>query len=756
MPAQRFVLLASLLVAASALVITCRQDLRPTGPLEQPPLHVSTDVLAPGAVVLVGAGDIARCDKTTDEATAAILDTIPGTVFTAGDNIYASGSASDFSNCYGPSWGRHKARTYPAVGDKEYQTAGAAGHFDYFGAVAGDPTKGYYSYDLGAWHIVVLNTTIAMAAGSPQEQWLKTDLAATTQRCILSYFHHPRFASSGSRSLADAVKPLWDDLYAGGATLILNAHTRNYERFAPQTPDGVTDSVHGIREIIVGTGGIDRGGFSSAIAANSEVRFAAYGVLKLTLDSTAYSWQFVASPIVAMRSDAGSGSCHAGAAPAARPGGPYSSEGTVAFDGSASYDPQGDTPLTYAWDFGDGTTGTGVKPSHAYASYGVYTVTLTVTDSEGNPSRPATTTATIMNFPPVVDAGPDIRTHPGEAAEVGILFSELGAGAPWSYTVTWGDGVTDVGSTTNQTAPFFVTHTYAAVALDTVRVTVTDAGGAQGSDSLVVYVEAPGTPEVFVGAADIGVCPGNNDEATAKLLDGIPGSVFTFGDNAYPHGTSTDYANCYDPTWGRHKDRTHAALGNHDYASGTTDPTFNYFGLRAGPWKLGYYSLDLGDWHIIVLNDNLTGSAGTKQQSWLTSDLAANTKQCTLAVFHQPLFFTPNSGGTPPSPVARTFWRALHAAGAEIVVNGHERVYERFASQTPDSTPDAATGIREFLVGTGGAELFTFTGPPAVNSEVRASTFGVLKLTLSAGSYRWDYISIAGLTFADSGSGTCH
>src|SRR2546425_247194 len=139
MPAQRSALLASLLVAASALVITCRQDLRPTGPPQQPPAHLSGDVLPPGAVVLVGAGDIARCDKTTDEATAAILDTIPGTVFTAGDNISASGSDSALANCYGPSWGRHKARTYPAVGDKEYQTAGAAGYFDYFGAVAGDP-----------------------------------------------------------------------------------------------------------------------------------------------------------------------------------------------------------------------------------------------------------------------------------------------------------------------------------------------------------------------------------------------------------------------------------------------------------------------------------------------------------------------------------------------------------------------------------------------------------------------------------------
>src|SRR5437660_12392336 len=174
----------------------------------------------PASPTLVGAGDIARCDKATDEATAGILDTIAGTVFTAGDNVYVDGSSSDFTNCYGPSWGRHKARTYPASGHKDYVTTGAAGYFGYFGAAAGDPTKGYYSYNLGSWHVVVLNSNIDMSAGGVQEQWLRTDLAANPTQCTVAYWHHPRFYS-GSGTPRASVLPLWNALYAAGADLVL-------------------------------------------------------------------------------------------------------------------------------------------------------------------------------------------------------------------------------------------------------------------------------------------------------------------------------------------------------------------------------------------------------------------------------------------------------------------------------------------------------------------------------------------------------
>src|SRR5436853_141793 len=210
MSIQRTVLLASMAIALGMLIATCRQDFRPTSPTQSAP-RFSADIGTTQAV-LVGAGDIARCDKATDEATAGILDTIAGTVFTAGDNVYVDGSSSDFTNCYGPSWGRHKARTYPAAGD-----------------------------------------------------------------------------------------------------LVLNGHTLNYERFAPQAPDGTADTTYGIREIIVGTGGIDRNSFGT-VAANSEVRGATYGVLRLTLGATGYSWTLISIAGMTL-ADSGSAPCHGAPAP---------------------------------------------------------------------------------------------------------------------------------------------------------------------------------------------------------------------------------------------------------------------------------------------------------------------------------------------------------------------------------------------------------------------------------------------------------
>src|SRR5207248_3605273 len=241
-------------------------------------------------VTLVGAGNIARCDKSNDEATAALLDGIAGTVFALGDAGYPNGTAATYQNCYGPSWGRHKARTFPVTGNHDYDSsATAAGYFGYFGAAAGNPTKGYYSYDLGAWHIIVLNSNssrVATALGSPQETWLRADLAAAGKQCVLAMWHAPRFYSSTSTSFTPSasVKPFWDDLYAGHATVIVNAHMRDYERFALQTPAGTVDSVGGIRQFIVGTGGEGLDSPNTLIAPNSEVRISGvYGVLKLTL-----------------------------------------------------------------------------------------------------------------------------------------------------------------------------------------------------------------------------------------------------------------------------------------------------------------------------------------------------------------------------------------------------------------------------------------------------------------------------------------
>ena len=264
--------------------------------------------------VLVGAGDIASCSSSGDEATAALLDGISGTVFTTGDNVYETGTASEFANCYAPSWGRHKARTRPSAGNHEYEAAGASGYFGYFGAAAGDPLKGYYSYDLGTWHVVVLNSNCAEVGGcdttSAQGQWLQGDLAAhSNAACTLAYFHHPLFSSGSDNGNDPEMRPIWDSLYAAGAEMVLNGHDHDYERFAPQTASGVADSARGIREFVVGTGGRSHYSFGT-IRDNSQVRNSdTFGVLKLTLHPTSYDWQFV--PEVGKTfSDSGSASCH--------------------------------------------------------------------------------------------------------------------------------------------------------------------------------------------------------------------------------------------------------------------------------------------------------------------------------------------------------------------------------------------------------------------------------------------------------------
>jgi acid phosphatase type 7 len=268
---------------------------------------------ATSAPVLVGAGDIATPSAQNDEATAKLLDNIPGTVYTVGDNTYPNGAASEFTNYYGPTWGRHKNRTRPSVGDHEYNTLNASGYFDYFGASAGDPKKGYYSYNLDDWHAVVLNSNCAQIGGcgstSPMVTWLKNDLAANPKRCTVAYFHHPLFSSGGEHGNVVAVKPIWEALYAANADVVLNGNDHNYERFASQTPSGVADAARGIREFVVGTGG---GGLYSfgTVKPNSQVRNnTTHGVLKLTLYPTSYEWKFV--PVAGKTfTDSGTTTCH--------------------------------------------------------------------------------------------------------------------------------------------------------------------------------------------------------------------------------------------------------------------------------------------------------------------------------------------------------------------------------------------------------------------------------------------------------------
>jgi hypothetical protein len=263
--------------------------------------------------VLVGAGDIADCaDISGAEATAKLLDAIPGTVFTAGDNAYEGGTAEQFAKCYDPTWGRHKARTRPSVGNHEFHSGGATPYFDYFGANAGDPKQGYYSYELGVWHIIVLNSECAEVggcqAGSAEEKWLRADLQAHPAVCTLAYWHKPLFSSGAKHGDDPEIKPFWQDLYAAHVSLILNGHDHDYERFAPQDPDGKPDPQKGVREFVVGTGGKNHRPFGKA-EANSEVRNAdTFGLLKLTLRPHSYDWEFIPEAGKKFR-DSGTGSC---------------------------------------------------------------------------------------------------------------------------------------------------------------------------------------------------------------------------------------------------------------------------------------------------------------------------------------------------------------------------------------------------------------------------------------------------------------
>src|SRR6185312_12473324 len=227
----------------------CHDDPALVEPAEQPVADPAT--LSPGntsvaaataPVTLVGAGDIANCSGSGDEATAAMIDTMPGTVFTAGDNAYSDGSALNFSNCYQPSWGKFKDRTRPSPGNHDYHISGAADYYAYYGANAGPSGRGYYSYDLGAWHIVSLNSNISMSAGSAQEQWLRADLAASSAACVLAYWHHPRWSSGTTHGSFTGAQGIWQALYDLGADVVVEGHEHNYERFAPKNGSGALDN----------------------------------------------------------------------------------------------------------------------------------------------------------------------------------------------------------------------------------------------------------------------------------------------------------------------------------------------------------------------------------------------------------------------------------------------------------------------------------------------------------------------------------
>lgn len=269
-----------------------------------------------------------------------------------------------------------------------------------------------------------------------------------------------------------------------------------------------------------------------------------------------------------------------------------------------------------------------------------------------------------------------------------------------------------------------------------------------------VYVSSA----VLVGAGDIAVCGYETDEYTARLLDTSAGVIWTAGDNAYPSGTAANFAECFHPTWGRHKDRIRPTPGNHEYRTPGAAPYFDYFGEAAGEPGKGWYSYRYGGWLVIALNSNLTHLSPQRveeQMEWLRETLEETPAKCTVAYFHHPLFSSGAHGGNDDEDV-RPFYRALYEAGADVVLVGHDHHYERFAPMDPEGNLDPERGIRQFLVGTGGGALREPGAAVHPHSEFYSDKdHGVLELVLHADSYEWQFLTVRGRG-GDTGRGRCH
>ena len=316
-----------------------------------------------------------------------------------------------------------------------------------------------------------------------------------------------------------------------------------------------------------------------------------------------------------------------------------------------------------------------------------------------------------------------------------------------SYEWDFGDGATATGAT--------VSHTYTTEGRFTARLVVTDDQGATGADQIDIRAGAIQLGNRILAAGDIAHCGDNGDEETALLLDREPDAhILTLGDAAYGSGSDEDFA-CFHQSWGKHKERISPAPGNHEYGTTNASGYFNYFGAAAGDPAKGYYSFDIGAWHVVSLNSNCSEiggcDIGSPQHDWLSADLAANPAQCTLAYMHHPRF---SSGSHGDDDDVQDLWATLADSGAEMMLAGHDHDYERFTPMNAAGQADP-NGMRMFVVGTGG------TGLRSVGTSDRTeasddSSHGLLGLNLSEGSYDWEFLPVAGDTYTDSGTTGCH
>lgn len=409
----------------------------------------------------------------------------------------------------------------------------------------------------------------------------------------------------------------------------------------------------------------------------------------------------------------------------------------------------------------DGAAAASCSPPQSYSSLadGSHTFSVAAVDAAGNlDPTPATRTWTISTAdttPPdtTITSGPS-GTTTSTTAQFAFASTESGS----SFTCAL-DGAAAASCTSPQSYSVLAagSHTFSVAAVD-------PAGNQDQTPATWTWtVAAPSGDPVLALAGDQHACEGPGASQTAGLLGTLAfDAVASLGDASGNTGSASEYANCYDPTWGTWKSITHPAIGNHDYGSG--DPNgegyFGYFGAAAGQPGQGYYSFDLGTWHVVVLNSycgKVTGGGcglGSAQVAWLKQDLAAHPVQCTLALWHHPLFTSSPQPGTSGSPAG--LYKTLYNYGADLVVNAHVRMYERFAPQDPYGDLDLQRGLREIIVGTGGGALATYSSRAANSEAIDDSTWGVLLLTLHAGSYDWQFVPVAGGSFTDSGSASCH
>ena len=459
---------------------------------------------------------------------------------------------------------------------------------------------------------------------------------------------------------------------------------------------------------------------------------------------------------------------------------------TPTFLGTGETAPGDETTVTVSVYAGSTAGGTAVQTLTATVAGGAYSITASPAlpagtytaravqqDFAGNTGSSSANTFSIDLTAPVVTLAAPLNG--GSTASARPSFSgaaSTGAGDATTVSVRIYAGGTASGSPLQTISAAVTAGTWAATAASdlgtgtyTARAEQSDAAGNTGFSAASTFTI---TDPFLIGAGDIAGCgTSTRDDATSDILVANPdGIVFTLGDNAYDNGTAAEYANCYDPTWGRVKSRTRPMIGDHEYATNLGQPHFDYFRNQLLPFGetaldplRGWYSYDVGQWHIVYLNASCTegvvpGCNNAAQETWLVNDLQAHPSQCTGVVLHAPRWSSGNVHGD--NPQMQGFWNIFHREGVELVMSGDEHIYERFAPMTSGGVADPAYGVRQFIVGTGGYLLYGI-GTVKPNSEVRnADAFGVLKLTLHPGSYSWQFIPEAGKTFTDAGTTACH